>query len=206
MGRLNKPAKEGYTYRSPGQTNARDTTPNLREDVMASQSADIDRIRRGLDTSSTRPQNRSQVQNAAGRAVTRTGGRAALAGAALEGGYELGKYIDEKTGLGKKMVDKSGLGDLAEEMATPSEKVELSEESKARIARGDLNEKPKAKARADKDSECGGGARSEPKSRTLMENREPKDEAMKRGGITRTSSSKRGDGIAAKGFTRGKYL
>jgi len=208
MGRLNKPAKEGYTYRSPGQTNARDTTPNLREDVMASQSADIDRIRRGLDTSSTRPQNRSQVQNAAGRAVTRTGGRAALAGAALEGGYELGKYIDEKTGLGKKMVDKSGLGDLAEEMATPSEKVELSEESKARIARGDLNEKPKAKARADKDSEGGGGggARSEPKSRTLMENREPKDEAMKRGGITRTSSSKRGDGIATKGFTRGKYL
>jgi hypothetical protein len=231
MGRLNKPAKEGYTYRSPGQTNARDTTPNLREDVMASQSADIDRIRRGLDTSSTRPQNRSQVQNAAGRAVTRTGGRAALAGAALEGGYELGKYIDEKTGLGKKMVDKSGLGDLAEEMATPSEKVELSEESKARIARGDLNEKPKAKARADKDSEGGGGGgRSEPKSRALMENREPKDEAMKRGGavkkpqymsfsktgkpagmrnVTKMASggvtaSRRADGIAQRGKTRGK--
>lgn len=205
MGRLNKPAKEGYTYRSPGQTNARDTTPNLREDVMASQSADIDRIKRGLDTSSTRPQNRSQVQNAAGRAITRTGGRAGLAGAALEGGYELGKYIDEKTGAGKKMVDKSGLGDLAEEIATPSEKVELSEESKARIARGDLDEKPKA--RAYKDSEGGGGGgRSEPKNRTLMENREPKDEAMKRGGVARSSSSKRADGIATKGFTKGKYL
>jgi hypothetical protein len=172
---------------------------------MASQSADIDRIKRGLDTSSTRPQNRSQVQNAAGRAITRTGGRAGLAGAALEGGYELGKYIDEKTGAGKKMVDKSGLGDLAEEIATPSEKVELSEESKARIARGDLDEKPKA--RAYKDSEGGGGGgRSEPKNRTLMENREPKDEAMKRGGVARSSSSKRADGIATKGFTKGKYL
>ena len=83
MGRLNKPAKEGYIYRSPGQTNAKDIMPNLREDVMASQSADSDRIKRGLDTSETRPQNRAQVQNAAGRAITRTAGRAGLAGLAL---------------------------------------------------------------------------------------------------------------------------
>ena len=143
------------------------------------------------------------------RAGVRSGARLGSAGAAAAGalgvGYLAGRKLDEETGIGKKMVDESGLGDLAEEMATPSEKVELSEESKARIARGDLNEKPKA--RAHKDSEGGGGsARSEPKNRALMENREPKDEAMKRGGVTRTSSSKRADGIATKGFTRGKYL
>jgi hypothetical protein len=203
--KLNKPEKEGYTYRSPNQTNAKSYLPHPKEDVIASQSADNARIKKGLDAPAERAYNRLQQQEAGGRAVTRTGGRAGAAGAALEGGYELGRYIDEKTGLGKKMVDKSGLGDLAEEMATPSERVELSEESKARIARGDLNAKPKA--RAGKESEGGGGnLRSEPKSRMIMENREPKDEAMKRGGVARTSSSKRADGIATKGFTRGKYL
>ena len=112
MGRLNKPAREGYTYRSPGQTNARDVTPNLREDVMASQRADNERIGRGLDTSGTRPQNRSQVQNAAGRAITRTGGRAGLAALAGEAGYALGRKIDEETGVGK-----SSKCDMAKELA-----------------------------------------------------------------------------------------
>ena len=203
--KLNKPEKEGYTYRSPNQTNAKSYLPHPKEDVVASQSADNARIKKGLDAPAEKTYNRLQQQEAGGRATTRTGGRAALAGAALEGGYELGKYIDEKTGAGKKLVEKSGLGDLVEKMATPSEKVELSEESKARIARGDLDEKPKA--RAYKDSESGGGGgRSEPKNRTLTENREPREEAMKRGGVTRTSSSKRADGIATKGFTKGKYL
>ena len=145
------------------------------------------------------------VKKAGVRGGARLGGVGAAAAGALGAGYLAGRGIDDMTGIGKKMVDKSGLGDLAEEMATPSEKAELSEESKARIARGDLNEKPKA--RANKDSEGGGGnARSEAKNRMLMENREPKDEAMKRGGVTRSSSSKRGDGIATKGFTKGKYL
>ena len=76
MGRLNKPAIEGYKYRSPNQTNAKDLTPNLREDVIASQKADTERISRGLDTSETRPQNRKQVQEAGGRAISRSTGRA----------------------------------------------------------------------------------------------------------------------------------
>ena len=198
--KLNKPAKEGYTYRSPDQTNAKSYLPHPKENVMASQSADNARIERGLNAPAERAYNRLQQQEAGGRAITRTGARAGLAGAALEGGYELGKYIDEKTGLGKKMVDKSGLGDLAEKMATPSEKVELSDESKARIARGDLDEKPKVKAPAYKDSEGGGGGRSEPRDTTLMENREPKEDNMKRGG--RVHASKRADGIAQRGHTR----
>jgi hypothetical protein len=99
------------------------------------------------------------------------------------------------------MVDESGLGDLAEKMANKRDKVELSEESKTRIARGDLEEKPKAKTRADKDSEGGGGGgRSEPKSRILMENREPKEQALKKGGMS--TVSKRADGIARRGHTK----
>ena len=107
MGRLNKPEIPGYRYRSPGQTNARDLTPNLREDVIESQRADTERIRRGLDTAETRPQNRRQVQEAGGRATTRTGGRAGLAGLALEAGYMGGRELDERTGVGKKMVEGS---------------------------------------------------------------------------------------------------
>jgi len=151
------------------------------------------------------------VKAAGMRGGTRMGGAAGLAAAALKGGYDLGRGIDEDTGLGKKMVDESGLGDLAEKMANKRDKVELSEESKARIARGDLEEKPKAKARADKESEGGGGgSRSEPKNRMLMENREPKDEAMKRGGKVKKmasggmTASKRADGIASRGRTKCK--
>jgi hypothetical protein len=144
MGRLNKPAREGYTYRSPGQTNAKDVTPNLREDVMASQDADNDRIKRGLDTSKTRPQNRSQVQNAAGRAITRTGGRAGLAGLAAEAGYAVGKKLDEKTGVGKKLID-STVGPSIDRVVASKERVTLSPEAKARIEAGELEEKASVK-------------------------------------------------------------
>ena len=134
MGRLNKPARDGYRYRSPNQTNARDVTPNLREDVVASQSADNERIRRGLNTAETRPQNRAQVQNAAARAVTRSTGRAGLGSLAGEAGYALGKKIDEETGAGKKLVEKSGLGKAAEKAVNRRDKVELSKGSKERLA------------------------------------------------------------------------
>lgn len=140
MGRLNKPARDGYRYRSPNQTNARDVTPNLREDVMASQSADNERIRRGLNTAETRPQNRAQVQNAAARAVTRTGGRAGLAALAGEAGYALGRKIDEETGAGKKLVEKSGLGKAAEKAVNRRDKVELSEDSKNRLDEMEVDE------------------------------------------------------------------
>ena len=173
------------------------------------------------------------VNKAGMRGGVRVGGAAGLAATALKGGYDLGRAIDEDTGLGKKMVDESGLGDMAEKAATPSDKVELSEESKARIARGDLNEKPKAKAKASagKDSEGGGGGtRSEAKDRMIMENREPREDNMKRGGMTKkpqymsfsktgkpagmrnvtkmasggATASRRADGIAQRGKTRGK--
>jgi len=158
MGRLNKPARAGYTYRSPGQTNARDVMPNLQEDVVASQNADTDRIRRGLDTSRTRPQNRAQVQNAAARAVTRTGGRAGLTALAGEAGYALGKKLDEETGAGKKLVDKSGLGRAAEKAADRRDKVELSKSAKERLedmdtdrVMSEVDDERKARKYAEKD-------------------------------------------------------
>jgi len=208
--KLNKPEKEGYTYRSPNQTNAKSYLPHPKENVVASQSADNARIKKGLDAPAERAYNRLQQQEAGGRAVTRTGGRAGAAGVALEGGYELGKYIDEKTGVGKKLVDKSGLGALAEKMATPKDKVELTEESKARIAKGDLDSKPtKSSFKAKKETEVSipeGGIKSGSNENIGEDVRQramsyANSDNYKKGGMTVSS---RADGIAQRGKTRGK--
>jgi hypothetical protein len=188
MGRLNKPARDGYTYRSPNQTNAKDITPNLREDVIASQNADADRIKRGLDTSETRPQNRSQVQNAAGRAITRTAGRAGAAQAALEAGYAAGRTLDEKTGLGKEMVEKSGLGRMAEKAVNARDKVELSQGAKYRLGDEEVDNAVRGVMARQKAGEFN------------PEN--ANSEAMKRGGVV--SASRRADGIAQRGKTKGR--
>jgi len=182
MGRLNKSAKEGYEYRSPGQTNARDRLPNLKEDVVASQRADIERIRRGLDTSETRPQNRRQVQEAGGRSTTRTGGRAGLGSLALELGYMGGRAIDEKTGIGKKIVEKSGLGDVVDKVVNMRDKVKLSKRAKESDDSDDSDASDKFEAR-----------------------RSEGDFGMKKGGKV-SSASSRADGIAQRGKTKGRYL
>jgi hypothetical protein len=214
MGRLNKPAIEGYKYRSPGQTNAKDKMPNFREDVVASQKADIDRIKRSMDTAETRPQNRKQVQEMGGRGISRTLGRAGAAGTALMGGYDLGRAIDEKTGIGKKMVDKvMGPAKVA------GDRVELSEDSKKRIARGDLDkkeakdkDKPKAKAKERKEAYPESSIRE---TATDIPNTPENEDTpeLKRGGKVKkfasggsVSASRRGDGCAQRGKTRGTMV
>lgn len=144
MGRLNKPAREEYIYRSPGQTNAKDATPNLREDVIASQRADNERIKRGLNADAARANNRRTQQEAGGRAITRTGGRAGLAGLAAEAGYALGRKIDEETGVGKKLVDKT-VGPSIDRAVASQERVTLSPSAKARIEAGELEKKASVK-------------------------------------------------------------
>ena len=203
MGRLNKPAKEGYIYRSPGQTNAKDIMPNLREDVMASQSADADRIKRGLDTSETRPQNRAQVQNAAGRAITRSLGRAGLAGLAGEAGYAIGRKIDEETGVGKKIVDKT-VGPSIDRAVASKDRVTLSPEAKARIEAGELEEKEKPKPRKKEIETASPEGKMRPGRNEEIDD-ETRENAggYKRGGKV-NSASRRGDGIAQRGKTRGK--
>ena len=115
-------------------------------------------------------------------------GRAGLAGAALEGGYELGRAIDEKTGLGKKIVEKSGLGDLAEKTVNSRDKVELSKESKERIAKSKPVEVSFKETKEESDA---------PEMSTHY-----KPDTYKKGGTV--SASRRADGIAQRGKTRGK--
>ena len=206
MGRLNRPAREGYTYRSPGQTNARDVTPNLREDVVASQSADNERIRRGLNADAARANNRRTQQEAGGRAITRTGGRAGLAALAGEAGYALGRKIDEETGVGKKLIDKT-VGPSIDRAVASQDRVTLSPEAKARIAAGELEEKaeaPKARRRI-MDSESPEGKLRPGRNEEIDDETRENAGGYKRGGKV-NSTSRRGDGIAQRGKTKGKYL
>lgn len=173
MGRLNQPEIPGYRYRSPGQTNAYDLTPNLREDTPASQRADIERIRRGIEAPAQAEHNRRRQRSAGMRAASRTGSRVGLTGAALQGGYEAGRAIDEATGVGRKMVDKAG--PLIDRAAT-GERVKLSEDSKRRIKEEeDFQDMQRALREADE------------------------ERGYKKGGAVKP----RGSGCARKGFGKG---
>lgn len=216
MPKLNKPAKPGYKYANPEETSAKSYTPHLQERVMESQASDVERIKKGLNPTAEREYNRRLQQEAGGRAITRSVGRAGYAGAALQGGYEAGRALDEATGVGKKIVEKSGLGAAAERLANKRDKVELSEESKARIARGDLEEKRKEPSKPSKPATT---AREEESTEPISgkyrpgRNEEIDDETResaggyKRGGkVSISKASKRADGIAQRGKTRGRYL
>jgi hypothetical protein len=207
MGRLNRSAPEDaeVRFKSSGQTNARDITPNLKEDVVRGTKQDIERIGKGMNSNAASEWNRSQQQNAAGRALTRTLGRAGAASAALQGGYEAGRALDEKTGIGKKMVEKSGLGDLAERMVNSRDKVELSKESKERIAKGDLEEKRGSTQKVSRTQETEtepSGKYHAGRNEDITEDSREAAGGYKKGGVV--SASRRADGIAMRGKTRGK--
>ena len=144
------------------------------------------------------------IKAAGVRGGTRGLGAIGAGVAALQLGADVGRELDEKTGIGKKIVDKSGLGDLAEKAAKPDEKVELSQSAKDRIAAGELDKKP-AKPTPKKSASDNTRARSSPDD-DIGKGKEPDEPAMKRGGKVRSHSSKRGDGIAQRGHTKGRYM
>lgn len=185
MPKVNKPAIPGYRYANPSQTSGKSLTPHPKEDVVGSQGADAERIRKGLDTAEiNNSANRRRAQEAAGRAILRSASRAGYGGAALQGGYELGREIDERTGLGKKMVDKSDIGALVDKAATPKEKVKLTEDAKARL---DEMENDRIMREVDKEIAAEKANKRD-------------DEGYRKGGKVR------GDGIAQRGKTRGRFV
>ncbi len=187
MGRLNKPAKEGYRYRAPNQTNARDLTPHPKEDYFASQNADIERIERAVrpETSGERAlaregnqgyADRARTQEAAGRAVSRTLGRAGAVQGAFALGTKLGEEIDKRNPKIGKAIDK-----VIDKMSVPSDRVKLTKEAQERV--------DQEKAFKDVDD-----------AMRRVKNNE--DREYKKGGKV-SSVSKRADGIAKRGRTRG---
>jgi hypothetical protein len=189
LGRLNKPAIEGYKYRSPNQTNAQDYTPNLKEDAGKSVKADAERMKKGLDPTTNESQ---RTKDAAGRATTRMTSRAGLGGAAYVAGEEIGKKLDEKfPELGRKIVEKSGIGPAIDKIVNMRDKVELSKSAKERLNE-DEDEKPSRSPRV-----------SENESTREMLDMMGKSH-LKTGGTVRSKASKRADGCAVRGFTRAK--
>ena len=194
MGRLNRPAQQGYQYRSPSQTNARDLTPHPLEDAAASQEADLGRIRRGLNADAAREHNRRLQQEAGGRATLRTGTRAGLAGLAYEGGKAAGRALDEKyPELGDRYINP--VIDKAVEKSR--DKVELSKDAKRRV-----KEESDELDRINKSVDTRGDYDYEPTARMM---------GMKKGGAVKKmasggSASSRGDGCAQRGKTRGRML
>jgi hypothetical protein len=153
-----------------------DNLPGLNDDVVERSIEDYKKMKKGqnVDTSKTKGSAREVVREAGQRAQNRNAGRAGLAGAALQAGYEGGRALDESTGAGKKMVEgSSALKTIADKMGK-SDRVKLSEDSKDRIAHAE-----NTKALREVDAE---------------------KEGMKKGG----SVSSRADGIAQRGKTRGK--
>lgn len=106
--------------------------PNLDEDVVERVREDMQKSRRGrnVDSSKLSGAAKDVVREAGSRATNRNLSRLGIAGAALQGGYEIGKEIDERTGVGKKLVD--AVAGKAIDEAAAGERVELSKEAKKR--------------------------------------------------------------------------
>jgi hypothetical protein len=196
MGRLNRPARPGYDYRSPGQTNANDLMPNLREDVMASQGADMRRIGRAFSTDETpaqtearrnSPRGNLSTRDAAGRAMVRSGVRGAAVDLALKGGVYLGDKLNKRYGISDKLVDSASRNSpreqAVERMLRDEDDISIGRRVDAQIA------SEKAAKRDEPEPEYRGGP----------------SPSYKKGGKV-NSASKRADGIASRGKTRGKMV
>jgi hypothetical protein len=144
------------------------------------------------------------VKAAGVRGGTRLGGSAGAAAAALQGGYDLGRDLDERTGIGKKIIDKT-VGPSIDRAVASQDRVMLSPEAKARIAAGELEEKaeaPKARRRVSESESPEGKLRPGRNPEIDDETRENAGGYKRGGGVV--SASRRADGIAQRGKTKGK--
>ena len=178
--------------------------PDPNEDVVQRTSEDVGKVKKrmNVESSGLKGGAKEAVREAGGRAASRLGARAGAAGVALQQGYELGRDIDERTGIGKKLVDKV-IGKEIDRAVNKRDKVELSEESKERIKRGALDNKyglPVDEPRK-MDPEVMRMFERNPNYR-MGEETEKTPEQYKRGG--KVSASSRADGIAKRGKTRGR--
>ncbi len=196
MPKLNKPSKPGYKYAHPEETSGKSLAPHPLERILESQTSDTDRIGKGMNPSAespaqtaarrNAPQGNLSVKDAAGRAVLRSLGRAGGISSAVQAGLELGTELENRTGAGKKFVDSSGLGDAVERAVKRShEGVKLTPEARERIMTGEAAERPTSRRDYDDTYDNASG--------------------MKRGGKV-ASASRRGDGIAQRGKTKGRMV
>jgi hypothetical protein len=187
-----------------------DNLPGLRDDVVARDREDTTKAKKGreVDSSKLTGGAKDAVREAGQRASNRKIGRRADALGALGAGYMVGREIDKATGIGKKIVDKGGLGDIVDKAASRRDKVELSKSAKERLQDEEIDQMRR-------DVETEEKARREYSGRREDGSRVPSDEdykgdGMKRGGKVKKMASggmtvsKRADGIASRGKTKCK--
>lgn len=106
--------------------------PGMNEDAVQRTVEDIGKVKRrmNVESSGLKGGAKESVREAGGRAARRLGARAGMAGAALQGGYETGRAIDEATGVGRKMVEKAG---PIIDRAASGERVKLTKEAQDRV-------------------------------------------------------------------------
>jgi hypothetical protein len=178
--------------------------PGGRDDVFARDREDTAKAKKGRDVDSSKLTGgaKEAVREAGKRAENRKIGRRGAGVAALEAGYVTGRAIDESTGLGKKLVEKSGLGDAAERSASRRDKVELSKSAKERLEDMDTDATMRE---VDRDIKAAKEYSGKDKPSEYLG-----DDEYKRGGQVKKmasggmTASKRADGIAQRGKTRGK--
>jgi hypothetical protein len=184
-----------------------DNLPGLKDDVVARDREDTAKAKKGREVDSSKLSGgaKDAVREAGKRAENRKVGRRGAGVAAFEIGYGAGRAIDEKTGLGKKMVDKSGLGSAAEKAANMRNKVELSKDAKARLDEEEVDNYRRETEAEDKARKAYSGKDEESYKGDGMK-RGGRVKKMASGGMTfkASSASRRADGIATKGKTRGK--
>jgi hypothetical protein len=174
--KLNKPAKEGYNYRSPNQTSGESVFPHPLEATYASQRADLGRIGRGLNAESRTERGRLMQQEAGGRALTRTGTRAGVAALGAEG------------------------------IEAAREQMSNADKTKADAAKADADA---ASSNADQDVDTSSASPSAIRGYSTDTGNYKRGGAVKKkasGGMTTkvSSASKRGDGLAQRGKTKGR--
>lgn len=176
---------------------------------------------------------REAVREAGDRAARRLGTRAGLAGMAAEAGMGIGRAIDEKTGVGRKIVD-AVAGKAIDRVAAPEEeRVKLRPEARQRLEDMTLEDLLIKKIMAEQPPRLL-KATTEQKTiprnsllnytmeqktiprkksssdNTPISNRKPYEEgegeeAYAKGGSV-GSASRRADGCAQRGKTRGKIV
>ena len=123
-----------------------DNVPKFTDDVVKSAKEDAAKAQKGrnVDSSKLTGAAKDAVREAGARASNRNIGRGGIPAAALAVGYGTGRMLDEATGVGKKMVDKT-VGPSIDRAIASEDRVTLSPSAKARIEAGELEEKASVK-------------------------------------------------------------
>ena len=180
---LNQPAREGYTYRSPAQTNANSLLAHPLENVVRSQRADLGRMARGVTTPAASERGRAAQRAAGLRGLSRTGSRAAYLAGMEQLGEAAGEYAGEKMSAADKRKLAAAKADM--EAAESRDYPEIDTSG--------------ANPDAVRGEQYGRGAPDGMK-------RGGRVKKMASGGMTSKASgaSKRADGIAQRGKTKGR--